>query len=104
MSWFSRRSGRDLQKFFGSLTHVRAGRLGYTKTDRYRDFRAVFATPEGRKVLAQIIDYCEGAPVIEADVSDTHGLAFKAGKRNVGLWMVQTLNAEPLEGEKTNAT
>ena len=94
-NWWKGRAA--LAGFYGSLTPVRVGRNDYTKTDRYRDFRAVFTTPEGRKVLSQIIAYSEGLPVSEREVSDTHRTAFRAGQRDTGLWIVRVLNAEPLD-------
>lgn len=95
MGAFNRKS--DLQRFFQSLSFVKPGRGGYKKMDRYRDFRQVFNTDSGKRVLAQIIDECEGLPIIEKEVSDTHKMAFRAGKRNVALWITQVLNAEPLQ-------
>jgi len=93
--FFSKKN--DLQKFFDSLTSIKPGRNQYTKMDRYRDFRRVFNSDEGKRVLSQIIGESEGLPIIENEVADTHKMAFRAGKRSVGLWIVQVLNAEPLE-------
>lgn len=94
---FFRRKGADLQKFFDSLTFITPGRNGYRKADRYRDFRQVFNSDAGKRVLAQIIDNAEGLPILEHEVSDTHKMAYRAGQRSVALWIVKTLKAEPLE-------
>lgn len=96
-----RRKNRDLQAFYESLSPSRVGLLGYTKKDRFRDFRKVFSTPEGRRVLAQIIAEAEGKPIVEADTEKPNVLAFRAGSRFLGHWIVKQLNAEPLEGDQT---
>ena len=98
LDWFKPRT--DLQAFFASLSPAKPGRNGYTKADRYRDFRAVFATESGRRVLAQLIDHCEGLPIVEKEVSDTHLTAYRMGQREPGLWIVRVLNAEPLPTER----
>lgn len=87
----------DLHAFFVELTPVKVGRGGYTALDQYRDFKTVFGGAAGRRVLHLIVDHCEGAPVSEADAENTHRTAFRAGRRSVGLWLVKTMNAEPLE-------
>lgn len=88
---------RDLQAFYESLSPVRIGLQGYSKADRSADFRRLFNTPEGRRVLAQVIAEAEGAAILESEVGDTHKLAFRAGKRYLGQWIVRQLNAIPLE-------
>lgn len=96
--WLSRkRDDRDLQKFYDTLSPSKVGLNSYTKKDRAQDFRAVFNSPAGRRVLAQIISECEGPLLTESDVSDTHATAYRAGKRYPGLWIVKQLNAVPLE-------
>lgn len=87
----------DLQKFFESLPRVRATHAGpYTKFDRYRDFRRVFGTDEGRRVLAQIVNHCEGPILTQAEIHNHADLSFRAGQREPGQWIVHVLNAEPL--------
>lgn len=92
---------RDIQRFFESLSPSKPGRQGYTKKDRYRDFKRVFATDEGRRVLSQIIDEAEGVPIVENEVSDTHRVSYRLGRRSLGLWIVRVLNAEPLDENYT---
>lgn len=89
--------GRDLQKFFEALSPAKIGFHGYTKKDRATDFRRVFNTPEGRRVLAQIIAEAEGSVISESEVGNTHLTTFRAGKRYLGQWVVKQLNAIPLE-------
>ena len=90
----------DLQRFYDSLSFVRVNRDNYSKMDRYRDFRRVFNTTEGRKVLAQIIAHCEGPIVNRAEIQNHADLSFRAGQREPGQWIVHVLNAEPLEETK----
>lgn len=92
-----RRRKTDLQRFFDGLGTYRAGHRGYTKKDRYRDFRQVFSSEAGKRVLSQIIAESEGLPVVESEASDTHRISFRLGKRSLGLWIVRVLNAEPLD-------
>lgn len=94
MRWF--RPKGDLQKFFESLSPAKVG-FGYTETDRYRDFREVFSTPQGRRVLHQIIDYCEGLPRSEHDADQIHRNNFRDGRRDAGLWIIRRMNAVPLD-------
>ena len=104
LRWFRRIFGGgrvedkpDLAAFFQSLSPVKVGRDGYADLDRYRDFRQVFSTPEGRRVLHQIIDYCEGPPRTEQGADQIHRNIFRDGRRDGGLWIVKTMNAVPLE-------
>ena len=94
---FPKESGRDLQRFFESITHVQVHKDGYTKRDRYSDFRVTFASDAGKRVLSQLIAYTEGQPIVEAEVNNVNSILFRAGKREVGLWVIKMLNAEPLE-------
>lgn len=86
-----RRPDVDLQKFFEALPTAFVGR-GYSREDRYRDFRAVFNTDAGRRVLAQIVREAEGLPVSRRDAADHAGLAYGAGKRWMGQWIVKAIN------------
>lgn len=89
----------DLQAFFDSMRPVRPSSDGdYTFEDRFRDFREVFFGSEaGRRVLAQIIAECEGLPPNMSQVSDHAFLAFKAGKREVGMRIVQWMQGVPAD-------
>lgn len=96
-----KRKDKDIKAFFESLSMVKTGRNGYSKMDRYRDFRKVFGTEEGRRVLAQIVDHSD-IPIVESEVSDTHKMAFRAGQRNLSMWIIKVLNAEPLTNQEQN--
>lgn len=89
----------DLQLFFESLSQVKVNKDGYRKADRFKEFREVFMSDAGKRVLSQIITEAEGLPVIESDVSDHAKLAYRSGKRSLGLWIVQVLQAIPLTEE-----
>ena len=97
--WFLRRyfekSEPDLQEFFKSIVSVKPGVNGYTKKDRYVDFTKVFSTPEGKRVLGQIIEHSEGFPIMESEVGDTNRMIYRAGRREPGLWIVKILNTQP---------
>lgn len=87
----------DLQAFYEALLPVRVtGEGSYTPEDRYRDFREVFyGSNAGKRVLAQIMDECEGPPVGEAQIESHAYLAMRAGKRTVGARIVLWMNAAP---------
>lgn len=87
----------SLKAFFASLPVISGS---YTKKDRYRDFMAVFGTEAGGRVLQQIIKEAEGLPIIEEDAESHAKLAYRAGRRSLGLWIVKTLNTEPFEDKQ----
>lgn len=86
----------SLKKFFESLPVISRS---YSKKDRFRDFKAVFGSEAGGRVLQSILAETEGLPIIEEDAESHAKLAYRAGKRSVGLWIVKTLNKEPFEEE-----
>jgi len=89
---------QDLQKFYDSLNFRRAG-VKYTPADKYKDFRSVFLKDndggQGRRVLSQIISECEGLLIFEKDADSPGKLAFAAGKRSVGQWIIKAMHAKP---------
>lgn len=89
---FKRRD--SLQKFYQSLPVVSRA---YTKKQRYQDFKTVFETPAGRRVLSSIVAQAEGIPINQEDAESHARLAYRAGMRYLGLWIVQTINTEPYE-------
>lgn len=98
IGWLRAKFGEpDLAAFFEGLSPVKVGQSGYTELDRYQDFRQVFSTPTGRRVLHQIIDHCEGRPASEHDAEQTHRAAFRNGLRSGGLWIIAKMNAVPLD-------
>ena len=77
---------------------------GYTARDRQRDFKHVFeAGAEGRRVLAQLLMRCQ---VWERSyvTADTHESARREGMRDIGLWIMELINTEPVDGPETAAT
>ena len=68
----------------------------YTEMDRYRDFRALFTgTPEGRRVLQQIMEW---AHIWTTSMAPTpHEMTFAEGERNLGLKIVAAIEVEPPE-------
>lgn len=83
--------------FIDALRPVKPGRAGYTHLDRYRDFKTTFDSPEGKRVLSQIIDLCEG-PVIREDELTNHALlAARAWGRRIGVLILQHASVPPPE-------
>ena len=90
----------DLQAFYDALRpyYLNPQHGGdYSFEDRFRDFRKVFVESgePGRRVLAQILDECEGKPTTLNQVRDHAYLAWRAGKREVGLWIVAAMSGVP---------
>lgn len=99
-NWLRRNDKRSLQQFYASLPDVRGG---YSKQDKYRDVRQVFcgnSSPEqGQRVLALILNASQGKADFEHQVHDHARMAFKAGKRALGLEIIKWLDAEPIQRE-----
>lgn len=81
----------DLERFFGRLARDQLG-PGYGAAERRRDFRSVFATPAGRRVLWSLLDWCGlFRPVaVKGDPYETY---HRDGRRDIGLRIVRTLEA-----------
>lgn len=105
MTWnpFRRRSkgltAGDLERFFGRLARDQLG-PGYGAAERRRDFRSVFATPAGRRVLWSLLDWCGlFRPVaVKGDPYETY---HRDGRRDIGLRIIRTLEATAPQGEET---
>jgi hypothetical protein len=68
---------------------------GYSDRDRYADYRAVFGTPQGKRVLADILRECHFWVSTDRG-EDTHATAFLNGKRDLGLWLADVVATEPV--------
>lgn len=93
LAWLRRHREPDIDKFFASLTPVQLG-ASYTRMDRYRDFRRVFGTEDGKRVLWQIFEWTHMFRPIA--VKDPHDTYRRDGERNIGLKILAMMNAEPL--------
>ena len=93
MAWFRfrRRPAGDLERFFAGLARDQLG-PGYGGAERRRDFRSVFSTPAGRRVLWSLLDWCGlFRPVaVKGDPYETY---HRDGRRDIGLRSVRTLEA-----------
>jgi len=99
-SWLNDRFGGrgrpDPEALFADLARAHTG-VVYNDADRYRDFRQVFlATVQGRRVLYEIFTWANlfRTVFIPGDPYATH---YRDGERNIGLKILATLNAEPVE-------
>lgn len=74
---------------------------GYTPMDRYRDFKKVFSTDEGKKVLREILAWGRmfRSPVLGKPI-DPYAMAIAFGERNIALKLLATINDEPKEQVK----
>lgn len=78
--WF--RASQDLQEPYADL-------------DRYRDFKAVFESPAGKRVLRQILQW---AHIWQSSMNENAmKVMFSEGERNLGLKILATLSYEPIK-------
>ena len=84
------------QPFAAELAAAMPG-ARYTARDRYCDFRRLFyETPEGMRVLAQILH--EARVFYPSYVrGDTHETARNEGLRQLGLWIIEQVDHEPVD-------
>jgi hypothetical protein len=70
---------------------------GYSKKDRYRDFRKVFLDTElGPKVLSEILAWARiYQPGIGGTPIDPYLMAIREGQRNIALVLLDTIYNEP---------
>ena len=94
-SLLRRRRRRDPEAFFRDLATAQLG-AGYGAAERRRDFRSVFATPAGRRVLWSLFDWC-GLYRPVAVKGDPYETYHRDGRRDIGLRILRALDAEPLE-------
>ena len=90
----------DITSLIEALRPVRVGRANYTRTDRYRDFSRVFhGTAEGKRVLSQIVDACEGPQLTEPELSNHALLAARAWTRRIGALISAWASVPPPKEE-----
>src|ERR1700738_1480371 len=90
----------DIASLIEALRPGRVGRGNYTRTDRFRDFNRVFyGTPEGRRVLSQIVDACEGPQLTEQELSNHALLAARAWTRRIGALISAWASVPPPKEE-----
>lgn len=92
----------DIRSLVAAIRFVKVGRGDYTRLDRYRDFSRVFyGTEEGRRVLAQIMDLCEGPVTLESELPNHALLAGRSMSRRVGTLITAWASVPPPVDEKT---
>jgi len=77
------------------LVQLKVDTTGYSDIDRYKDFKATFATPAGKRVLHQLLRWSHIWQSSMAE--DALTMAFSEGERNLGLKILATLSYEPQE-------
>lgn len=97
------------EAFFAALSGAPAGYgPGYDgRLDRYRDFRTLFlGSPQGLRVLHELLRQCGvNRNSVRPGPIDPHRVAFNEGARNIGLFLIGTINLEPVEQPaRTNTT
>lgn len=70
----------------------------YLPMDRYRDFRKVFGTTEGKRVLREILSWGRmfRSPVLGKPI-DPYAMAVAFGERNMALKLMATVHTEPAD-------
>ncbi len=89
----------DIRALVEAITPIYVGPGStYTALDRYRDFHRVFhGTPEGKRVLSQVIGLLEGQPILEADLEKPHLLAAREWARRQGQRIMAWASIPPRE-------
>ena len=69
---------------------------GYSPVERYQDFRKVFGTDEGKRVLREILSWGRmfRAPILGKPI-DPYAMAVAFGERNMALKLMATVHTEP---------
>lgn len=104
MMWAFRRLRSRDPVAFSEMIAANAPDRKYSALDRHREFGRLFeGGPEGRRVLAQILMRC-----LVWDRShvpgDPYETARREGMRDVGLWIMEIVNAEPADVPQTAET
>lgn len=93
-------SSDDIRSLVEAIRFVKVGRNNYTRLDRFRDFsRVLHGTEEGKRVLAQIMDLCEGPVTLETDLPNHALLAGRAMSRRVGTLITAWASVPPPKEE-----
>lgn len=77
---------------------------GYSPIERYRDFRKVFGTDEGKRVLREILSWGRmfRAPILGKPI-DPYAMAVAFGERNMALKLMATIYTEPVDKPATQS-
>ena len=77
-------------------------RDGYPPMERYRDFRKVFGTEEGKRVLGEILSWGRilGSPILGRPV-DPYAMAIAFGERNMAQKLMAAVYIEPVDKPTT---
>lgn len=68
----------------------------YTADDRYRDFRNVFGTAEGQRVLREILSWGHVfRPSAAGHPIDPYLMVLREGQRDIALKLLHTYSYEP---------
>ena len=75
---------------------------GYSPVERYRDFRKVFSTDEGKRVLREILSWGRlfRAPILGKPI-DPYAMAVAFGERNLALKLMATVYTQPTDKPST---
>ena len=75
---------------------------GFSPVDRYRDFRKVFGTDEGKRVLREILSWGRmfRAPVLGKPI-DPYAMAVAFGERNIALKLMAAVYTQPTDKPTT---
>ena len=70
----------------------------YSPIDRYRDFRKVFGTAEGKRALNEIVSWGRilRTPVLGKPI-DPYAMAVAFGERNMALKIIAAVYTEPVD-------
>ena len=83
------------------LKELRMATVGdFSKADVYRDYRAVFQTEQGKRVLWHLISIAHVYDDITERATDSHQAYFKDGRRSLVLEIFRFMNMQPSEDKE----
>jgi hypothetical protein len=86
----------DDSNLLGELAKLPTG--NYTDKDRYRDFRKVFTSDEGKRVLGQIVSWAKVlTPSVMGSPIDPYKMAVCEGEKNLARRILLAVYNEPPE-------
>lgn len=86
----------EIEAFLKECAPLRPTRDGdYTFQDRHVDFKTAFGSEAGKRVLRQIVDYCDGSILPDERNASQAELAVYVAKRKLGLWVLAVTAMPP---------
>ena len=97
----------DTEQLLNEVRAAHPGKGKYLPLDRYRDFRSVFGSEQGKRVLHEILAWGHiNQSSAQVGHFDPYKTMFHDGQRSMGIKIMMTMNVEPQteQPDKANST